>query len=216
MKLAAVIFDLNGTILDDEDLYAEAFRDVLKSLGADVGENASHVKGIGVKENWPILIEKYGIKTSKTPEVLALETQKAYLKRLNGDLVRPGFDDFVQGLKDSGILVALATSNTWEVANEILEKQNLQDMFEIITTADEVAFNKPDPDLFTISAEKLGIERSLCLVIEDSPAGVTAAHRAGMKVVGIADTDEDEETLNKADLVVQGFSDITPKAIDNI
>lgn len=216
MKLAAVIFDLNGTILDDEDLYAEAFRDVLKSLGVSVNENVRHVKGIGVKENWPILIKRYGIKTNKTPEVLALETQKAYLKKLNFDLVRPGFDEFVEGLKASGILVALATSNTWEVTNEILEKQGLQDVFENITTADEVAFNKPDPDLFIISAEKLGIERDLCLVIEDSPAGITAAHRAGMKAIGIAETDEDEEVLNKAELIVQGFADLTPKAIDSL
>lgn len=216
MKIAAVIFDLNGTILSDEDLYAEAFREVLTSLGATVGDSVNHTKGIGVKENWPILLEKYGVKTSKTPEVLALETQKAYLKHLDKDLVRNGFDEFVEGLKESGIQVTLATSNTWEVASEILEKQGLQDIFEIITTADEVAFNKPDPDLFIVTAEKLGVDRNLCLVIEDAASGVTAAHRAGMKVVGIAESDEDEESLNKADLIVEDFTDITAKAIDEI
>lgn len=215
MKISAVIFDLNGTVLDDEDEYGAAFNKVLKSLGVVTNKDIPQTLGIGVKENWPVLIKKYGIKTDKTPEVLAYETQEAYLDQLGEINVRPGFDDFAQGLKDSGIRIALATSNTWEVVDRILTKVNLENYFEETTTADEVVYTKPDPDLFILSAEKLGVERSECLVIEDAPSGVTAAKRAGMKVVAIS-RDENVELLKDADLVVEGFSELSPKTLSEL
>lgn len=216
MKISAVIFDLDGTILDDEGLYDDSFREVLTSHGVAVPPGRCHIKGIGIKENWVKLLDKYNLKTKKTPEILAIETQAAYLKRTNEGVVRPGFFDFAQDLRDSGVILALATSSTWEVAGQVMEKNGLNDFFDVVTTGDEVPFNKPDPDIFILSADKLAIERNNCLVIEDSPAGVTAAHRAGMKVIGIATTDEDSEALENAESVVQGFDEITPKLLDGI
>lgn len=216
MKISAVIFDLDGTILEDEDEYGRAFNKVLKNLGIDSKTNFPQIKGIGVKENWPPLINKYGIKTNKLPEVLARETQDAYLFEINGITIRPGFEDFVQDLKDSGIQIALATSNTWEMVEKILSKVGLDGIFDAITTIDEVVFSKPDPSLFTITADKLGVEREECLVIEDASSGVTAAQLAGMKVVAITEKDEDEKLLANADLVVEGFTEITPKVIEGL
>ncbi len=212
MKVTAVIFDLNGTVLDDEDQYGLAFNKILRSLGIDANKEIPQTLGIGVKENWPLLIEKYNIKTDKTPEVLAHETQEAYLDQITGINVRTGFEEFAEGLKDSGIKIALATSNTWEVVDKILSKVELDNYFEEITTADEVAYTKPDPDLFLLSADKLGVERSECLVVEDAVSGVTAAHRAGMKVVAIS-RDDNVELLKEADLVVEGFSELSPKVL---
>ena len=76
MKLSAVIFDLDGTVVADEDEYGEAFARVLKKLGVIVDSEYPHVGGIGVRENWPIFIKKYNIKTDKTIEELTLLTQK--------------------------------------------------------------------------------------------------------------------------------------------
>ena len=216
MILSAVIFDLNGTVLDDEGLYNEAFNKVLGTLGVDITKPIPHEKGIGVKENWLQLIKNLHIETDKTPEFLTAETQKEYLSKVAGTLVRPGFEDFVEGLKDSGIRVGLATSNTWEVTMEILEKVDLLNVFDSITTAEESLYNKPDPTLFIVAADKLGAERYECLVVEDALSGVLAARRAGMKVIAIADDDKDEKDLSGADLVVEGFSEITPKVIDQL
>lgn len=206
MKISAVIFDLNGTVLEDEDEYGHAFNKVLKSLGVDSKTDIPHEKGIGVKENWPLLIKKYNIVTNKLPEVLALETQDAYLDEINEINVRPGFIEFTEQLKESGIPIALATSNTWEVVDKMLEALNLRDIFDVITTGDEVTFNKPDPEIFTLTADKLGVEFSQCLVIEDSDSGIVAAKEAGMKVVAF--------NSEKADLFIENFSELTPKAID--
>lgn len=216
MKISAVIFDLNGTILEDEDEYGLAFNKVLKGLGVETGVKYPHVSGIGVKENWPILLTKYHIKTDRDPSQLEKETQEAYLTTLTGVTIRPGFENFVKALKDSGIKIALATSNTREVTDEILDKVNLRGLFEIITTSEEVKYNKPDPDIFLVTADKLGVERGQCLVIEDTPAGVVAAHRAGMKVIAIARDADYAVKLSEADLVVEAFSEISLEAIDQL
>lgn len=216
MRISTIIFDLNGTILEDEDEYARAFGEVLKNLGVEPSKTVAHKKGVGVKENWDNLVRKYSINTDKNSYILADETQKAYLRQIKGVTIREGFSEFVENLKNSGIKIALATSNTWEQTDKILEATNLQDIFDSITTADEVVYSKPDPDIFILAAEKLGSETEECLVIEDSAAGVEAAHRAGMKVIGIALTEEDSNLLSDADFLVEGFSEITPKAIDRL
>lgn len=216
MKISAVIFDLNGTILEDEDEYGRAYNKVLKSLGIETKDEPPQVRGIGVKENWPILIKRFNIKTNKSVEILAHETQEAYLSEINSVTVRDEFDEFIENLKDGGIQVALATSNTWEVVEKILNKVGLQGIFDAITTIDEVVFGKPDPGLFTITADKLGVEREECLVIEDASSGITAAKLAGMKVVAITDKDEDTEILENADFIVDGFAEITPKVITDL
>jgi HAD superfamily hydrolase (TIGR01509 family) len=216
MKISAVIFDLNGTILEDEDEYGRAYNKVLKSLGVETKDEPPQVKGIGVKENWPVLIKRFDIKTTKSPEVLAHETQEAYLLEIGNITVRDGFTEFYENLKDSGIEIALATSNTWETIEKVLNKVGLQGIFETVTTIDEVVYGKPDPSLFIITADKLGVEREGCLVIEDAPSGITAAKLAGMKVIAITDKDEDAEILENADLVVDGFNEITPKLITDL
>jgi len=216
MKISAVIFDLNGTILEDEDEYGRAFNQVLKSLGVETSAEPPQIKGIGVKENWPHLIKKYDIKTNKSLEQLAHETQEAYLTEINNVTVRSGFDEFVENLKDSGIQIALATSNTWEIAEKVLNKVGLGGIFDAVTTVEEVAYGKPDPGLFTLTADKLGAEREKCLVIEDSASGIAAAQLAGMKVVALSGREADEKLLANADLIVENFSDITPKAIEEL
>ena len=216
MKISAVIFDLDGTILEDEDEYGRAFNKVLKSLGVETETLLPQTKGIAVKENWPLLIKKYDIKTNKSPEELAHETQEAYLLEINEITIRPGFNEFMENLKDRGIQVAIATSNNREVAEKILGKVGLQGVFETVTTVEEVAFSKPDPSLFTVTADKLGVEKEECLVIEDASSGIEAAQLAGMKVIAICDKVEDEKILANADLIVDGFIDITPKVIEGL
>jgi len=216
MIISAVIFDLNGTILEDEDEYGRAFKKVLENLGVKDVPEYPHTRGIGVKENWPGLIKKYNVETDKTPEELAVLTQAEYLKQVSGVAVRDGFDDFTDNLKESGAKIALATSNTWEITEKVLEKINLQGYFDEITTEEEVFLSKPDPEIFTLTADKLGAEREECLVIEDSVAGVTAAKNAGMKVVAIVGENQNENDFSEADLIVESFSEITPKAIDEL
>lgn len=209
MKISAVIFDLNGTILSDEDEYGLAFAKVLGKLGAKNVEKYPQEAGIGVEENWPILLKKYNLKTGKTMGELAGETQREYLKLLPKVTMRKGFLSLIKVFKSSGTKTALATSNTWGIVEKIFEKFAIEDLFDVVTTKEELRSNKPDPEIFKITADKLDISPSDCLVFEDSKAGINAAHGAGMRVVGIARNTEHREVLKDADVVIEDYSKLT-------
>ena len=178
MTISAVIFDLDGTVLDNEDEYGAAFRKVLLSLGKRTDKKFPHTSGIGVKENWPRLLAKYRIKTRKSMEELARETQNAYLEQLPRITLKRGFENFIEELKDSGIAVAMATSNAWWIVDEVSGSLELEGLFDSTTTGEEVAYKKPDPEIFLLTAKKLGVEPEECLVFEDSVAGIEAAKAA--------------------------------------
>ncbi len=216
MKISAVIFDLDGTVLDNEGVWAEAFKEVLKKLGKEVHDKYPQEGGVGVKENWPKLLAKYNIKTDKTAEELEKETHDAYLAHVSEVRLAEGFREFAEQLRESGVRLGLATSSIWPVLEATLDKFDLEGTFDVITTGEEVILKKPAPDLFLVTADKLDIPPSECLIIEDSPAGIVAAREAGMKVIGIAKDEDKEKSLEKADLVVEGFDSITPEALASL
>lgn len=214
MIISAVIFDLNGTILSDEDEYGRAFSIVLKQFGVNSSE-APHKAGIGVSENWPKLIEKFNIKTDKSIEELTRETQSAYESLIKEVTLSEGVMEFIGDLKESGVKVALATSNHWPIVDKVFDQFGLEGIFDAVCTGEEVQFKKPAPDIFLLAAEKLQVEPGECLVFEDADAGITAAHEAGMKVIGVSRTGG-EETLEEADEVISSFAEMTPEIIASI
>jgi len=208
MSLKAVIFDLNGTVLSDEDEYGAAFRMVLAKLGKKVDKRFPHIRGIGVKENWPRLLAKYHIKTNMSLEELEQATQEAYLTMLSKIQIRKGFRRFISRLRQRDIKTALATSNSYFIVEKIFDELGLGKYFDVITTNDEIAFNKPSPEIFLTTADRLGLDPSYCTVIEDSEAGIEAAKSAGMRTIGIATDPENKKKLSGADFVVGNFDQV--------
>ena len=213
MKLSAVIFDLDGTVVADEDEYGEAFGLVLKRLGINEKSEYPHVGGIGVKENWPILIKKYNIKTDKSIDELTALTQQEYEKLIPKVTLKEGFSEFVEDLHASGILVALATSNTWQIVEKLFDHLHIEKYFDCVTTGEEVSSKKPAPDIFLTAAEKMGIVPEECLVFEDSDSGIKAAKSAGMKVIGIYRDNKHLRALNNADLLKDSFNKVSLEEI---
>ncbi len=205
--LRAVIFDLNGTILSDEDEYSLSFLQVLKSLGVEVEKNFSHTKGVGLKANWESFKDKYNLKTDLTLDELSSLTQTEYLSLLPKVRIRKGFVELVTNLRRLGIKIALASSNNYSVVQAVIDHFGIASFFDVITTVEEVSLNKPSPQIFTITADKLGVEPYECLVFEDSKAGVEAAIAAGMAVVGVARTKKEKEELSEAHKIISGFSE---------
>lgn len=117
---------------------------------------------------------------------------------------------------EQGTLLALATSNNWWLVEDELEDLSLQKYFNATVTREEVANPKPAPDIFWKAAEKLGIPERECVVVEDSKAGVEAAKEAGMKVVVVLGSYTTEEDFPEADLVVEGFEEVTPSRLDSL
>ena len=114
-----------------------------------------------------------------------------------GVTVKPGIQQLLDYLKKQGIKTAIATSSPMERTLLYLSSVGLQDSFDELVSGYMVEKGKPEPDIFLYAAKKLGVEPKRCIVLEDSPAGILAAHRAGCKPVMIPDQDEpDRETTS--------------------
>ena len=216
MKISAVIFDLDGTLIDTEEQWGKAFVDALKSFGKVVTDPHPEVFGVSIEDNWRMLLTKYQIKTTKTIEELVDITYKFYAKYLPEASLISGAREFLESLKDADIKIALATSCEWWVVDKIFDKLGLEGVFDATVTGEETPIKKPLPGPLLLAADKLGVLPADCLVIGDSPTDVEAARNAGMKVIAITNKVKDEGALANADLIVEGFAEVTLKVIEGL
>jgi beta-phosphoglucomutase len=201
----AVIFDLDGTILDNEGLYGKAFCAVLRKLGISC-EKVKHTSGIGVLENWGRM--KRELNLAQDPADLSAQTQQYYLDHIGQVEVRPGFIETARYLKEKGIKVVLATSNTTDVGKKILEELRIEKIFDALTFGDEVDKKKPAPDIFLKALERVGFRRGEAVVIEDSPAGIAAAKNALIKVFAIKTDRFNRIQLARANQTIDRFEEL--------
>ncbi len=217
MQVFAVILDFDGTIIDSDSAWKKAFIGVLGNLNVNVPVGAINITGASLKDNWNALISKYNLKIDKTFEELRSLTYNEYKKLIPDIHLIDGACEFIENFKYSGVQIALATNTSWEIVDDITKKLEIEHLFDYITTGDEVLYHKPDPEIYIKAAEKMNLEPDNCMVIENTEVGVRAAKEAGMKVVAILSTEyENSDSLSQADLVVEGFSEITPQAIDQL
>jgi HAD superfamily hydrolase (TIGR01509 family) len=210
MDFKAIILDLDGTILDNDVVYTSSFRKVLAEAGGKTFKELLPLRGsIGVKPNWLILIEKYHL-MGKNVDELTRRTQDEYLRNLDKVVVREGFVEFAGRLKKDGVKFALATSNEKEVADVCLERFGLRGIFEAVVVLEDVKKLKPAPDLFLEAARRLSVFPIDCLVVEDAPVGIEAAHAAGMRVACLV-YENDEQEKKEADLIFRGFFELEGK-----
>ena len=215
MKISTAIFDLDGTVIDSEDVWGRAFCRVLKNLGAIAKSEHPEEPGFSIKESWKRLIPEYGIKTEKTLDELRSLTYSEYEKEIPQIGLQDNVVDLIEDLKESGIVIVLATGTIWEIADKIMMNLKIENLFDNIVTGDEVLNQKPDPEIFNKVIEKLDVDPNECLVFEDSLPGILAAKEAGMKVIAIDPTGENAK-LEEAHQVIGSFSEVTPKVIDSL
>lgn len=218
MRYSAVIFDLDGTVLENEEVYAKAFSEVLQKYGVDI-EDLDHkhpqTPGIGIRANWENLKKRFKEVENVSVSQLVFETQDAYHTRLKDVVIRPGLFELLDALKSEEVRVALATSNDWWLVEDELEDLDLHKHFEVLVTGDEVAERKPEPDIFFETARRLGVEARECVVIEDSVAGIKAAKKAGMVAIAVLTDFSKPGDFPEADLIIEGFEGLTPKKMDS-
>lgn len=203
--IRAVIFDLDGTIVDNEGLYDKAFCAVLKTFGIPC-ENVKHTPGIGVYENWVKM--KRDLNPIPGPAELTTQTQQFYLKNLGKVKVRPGFLEIARYLKKQGLRVLLATSNTADIGRRMLATLKLDRLFDSSTFGDEVLQKKPAPDLFLKTLEKEGLRPHEIIIVEDSPAGIVAAQSANAKVFALKTDRFNRIELARADQIIDRFAEL--------
>jgi beta-phosphoglucomutase len=182
----AVLWDLDGTLLDSEEYHWQSWRDTMAALGRPITRD-QFLATFGLR-NDEILPRWLG--TGATPGDIArvsLEKERLYRKLLQEGGVGPlpGAAEWVRRLDSKRWKQAIASSAPRENVDVVLEVLGLGSFFQAVVSAEDVAAGKPDPQVFLIAAARLEVPPSCCIVVEDAAAGIEAARRAGMRSIGV-------------------------------
>lgn len=201
-NIKALLFDLDGVLVDTAVFHFRAWKRLANSLGFDFTEKENEqLKGVSRDRSLRLILNWAGIeKTEAEREELAARKNEWYLELVNrmkkGDTL-PGAEDFLKRAKAAGYKLALGSAS--KNAGLILERTGIKPYFDAMIDGNRVSASKPDPEVFLMGAEALGVRPADCLVFEDAQAGIDAARAGGMHVVGIGK----EEDLNGADFVIR-------------
>lgn len=209
MNISAWIFDMDGVIVDTNPFHKEAWMKYASKLGKDITEDwmHEHVYGRINKEALTALLGEVpdddALAThTAAKEALFIESYRDHIEMVTG--LRP----LLTQAKAAGIPMAVATSAPRMNVKFIFESLGLAEFFPIVVDDQLVTKGKPDPEIYLLTAEKLGISPDQCLVFEDSFSGVRAGLAAGMKVIALSTTHHSHE-FSGVEAVMQDFTDLT-------
>jgi sugar-phosphatase len=186
MKIQAVIFDMDGLLIDSEPYWRDSEVSVLGALGVPLThEMCAQFAGLRIREvvdNWRSQYPWEG----ESSESVAGRIQLEVCERIRGEgELLPGARELVGELHQRGYPLAVATSSDIDVVDAVMERSGLGPCFNIIASASAEQYGKPHPAVFLRAAEELGINPLACLVLEDALLGVIAARAARMRVVAV-------------------------------
>ncbi len=216
MNIEAVIFDLDGVIVDTAIFHYQAWKRLANELGFDITIHQNeHLKGISRFDSLEIVLEigKINNLTEKEKVVLATRKNDWYkenILKMTPDDILPGVSDFLKKLKSANHKIAIGSSS--KNAGIILEKIGYSNYFDAVIDGNKISFSKPDPEVFIKAAKELKANPKNCIVFEDAAAGIEAAHNAGMKAIGVGT----QEVLCKADLIIPDFKNLDISIFDRI
>lgn len=187
--IKAVLFDLDGTLVDTETISAQSWRQSGEAMQLEISEELIRsFVGRTAAVVIDMLSEHLGIDSARAKELFDLH-QRIKGELMETDLVaKPFANKALAVLKDRGYKLGLASSSYRPVVERELEPFGMFPYFDCITCGNEVAHSKPDPEIFLLAAERLGMQPADCAVVEDSPNGVRSGHAAGMAVFLVPDT----------------------------
>ncbi|MCB1188162.1 hexitol phosphatase HxpB [bacterium] len=198
LRLQAVIFDMDGLLIDSEPFWRDAEVAVLNPLGVPINhEDCAQFAGLRIREvvaNWRELYPWDGESTESVAD--RIQQQLCDSIRERGQLL-PGAQELVQELHYRGYPLAIATSSAPDVVDAVMDVSGLREAFTVIASASDEQYGKPHPAVYLSAAARLGIEPQHCLVFEDALLGIIAAKAARMTVVAVP------EELNRGDVRFQ-------------
>jgi len=207
MNIQACIFDLDGVIVDTAKYHYQAWRRLANSFGFDFSEAQNEqLKGVSRVESLDIILS-IGEKTLDETTKQELATRKNtwyldYIAAMTPDEILPGIIRFLDELKTNNIRIALGSASKNAVLT--LEQVDLLSYFEVIIDGTITTRSKPDPQVFQLGAEGLGVAPKNCVVFEDAAKGVTAALSADMYAIGVGNAND----LAHAHAVIPSFEHV--------
>lgn len=215
-RIEAIIFDLDGVIVDTAIFHYRAWKRLAQEFGFFFSlEQNERLKGVSRMESLDILLELGEIEIDSEEEKIRLATLKNewyrenILKMTPQDIL-PGVERFLVELKKANYKVAIGSSS--KNAGTILDRIGYADFFDSVVDGTKITNSKPDPEVFLKAADELKVKYENCVVFEDAHAGIQAAKKAKMKTIGVGD----EKVLYLADLVVPDLSNIDVSIIDKL
>lgn len=208
MPIKALLFDLDGVIVDTAIFHYQAWRRMANILGFDISEEFNEqLKGISRTESLDIILAHGGLTLSDEKKTeLAAQKNEWYLElvsQMTPAHILPGVTDFFIQVKAAQLKTALGSVS--KNARLILERIGMLNDFDAIIDGTKISRGKPDPEVFLKGAAELGVDSSQCVVFEDAVAGIEAAKRGNMWAIGIGDP----AVLTQADRVVSSLADLT-------
>jgi len=209
MNSFAVIFDMDGVIIDSNPFHKISLRQFCEKYGYHLSDQELISKIYG-RTNKEWIANLFGalsheelVRYEEEKEGLFRELYKNDIRALNG------LPEFLKRLSEKNIPIAIGTSAPRSNVDYVLSHTGLGNYFSTILDESDVEHGKPNPEIYLKVAARLGYEPARCIVFEDSLSGVESARRAGAKVVGVATTHSFDE-LSHTDFVIQDFTDLDP------
>lgn len=207
-KLKAVIFDMDGVIIDSIPVHFKAWQELFAKYEKKNYKFEEFEKVIGFSTENIIIKFKNEYNIKEDVEKMAQVKNDLYLKYFKKEArLVSGVLPLLKQLKKRRLSVALASSEPTPIIKTVILKFRLKDFFKVIIGGDETIRPKPSPEIFLKAASELKVSPSECLVIEDSPPGITAAKSAKMKCLAIATTHKHTD-LKRADFIINKFSEL--------
>lgn len=212
MNKIGFIFDLDGVIVDTAKYHYLAWKELAAELDIPFTiEDNERLKGVSRLQSFEIILEIGGRTMSdKEKEYYCTKKNnlyKTFLETLKKEEVLPGVRSFLEAAKTANIPTALGSAS--KNAAFILEKLDLKNLLDVIIDGTLVSAAKPNPEVFLKGAKALSLNPADCIVFEDSFSGIEAAHRGGMKAIGVGN----KKNLPDADSWIMGFDGLMPEDI---
>lgn len=204
--IAAILWDLDGVIVDSAPFHYEAYRRVLAARGVLLSEERFRKELLGLR-NEAILQALLGATGPAEARRLAAQKEAIFRRLLRGRVrALPGALPLLRRARQAGLRQAIVSSTPRRNIATILKELGAGELLDAVVGEEDAARGKPDPEGFLIAAARLGVPPQGCVVIEDAPQGIAAGKAAGMRVIAVSTT-RPPELLAQADLVVPSLDD---------
>lgn len=207
----AVIFDLDGTLVDSMWVWDDIDIEYLGQLGYEVPQELQkEIEGMSFTEVAVLFKERFHIK-EEIEEIKEIWQNMAMDKYIHAVPLKPGVERFLPYLKEKGIAMGVASSNTRGLIEAVLKSHGILEYFQCILTACDVKKGKPEPDVYLETAKRMGVKPKECLVFEDIVPGILAGINAGMQTCAIRDGDslsQEKEKRQLADYFIESYDQV--------